>query len=148
MDLKSSTSSISVSSIFRSRTSVLAASCMMICEQHRCLPLSLAGRIAAAFYADTRIMKALDRGNNGSVFSEFCSNTSQHFLFSRDPAYVSTFDEFILSIQFRDSRTADRQQHYMIYINSPSEGTFFGERFDMNSTRTSLTVQLINTRPM
>ena len=148
MVLESKTSSISVSSIFRSRTSVLAASCMMIREQHCCVPLSRAGQFAAASYADMTIMETLDRGNIMSVFSKSCSNTSQHFLFSRDPAYVSNFDDFIRPFQFRDSRSTYRQQPDMIYHDSPSEGTFFGERFYMNSTRTSLAVHLIKTRPM
>ena len=109
------------------------------------LPLSLAGRYAAVFHADMENLTTLDRENNGRVFSDFISNTSQHFLFSRDPAYVSTFDDFILSFQSRNSRTT--HQHVMISYNSQSEGTFCGERVAMNSTRSSLTVQLINTRP-
>ena len=83
----------------------------------------------------------VDRGTYGSAFSEFVANTSQHFLFSRDPAFVSSSNDFLLSFQ------SHTRKIMIPFTCDPSENTSKKERVDMNSTRSSLIVDLVNGVP-
>ena len=112
--------------IFRRRNGILTAYCTT-------MPL-----YADTCPADMTTTNMVDRGTYRSVFSEFNINTSQHFLFSRDPAFVSSSNDFFLSFQSHPSKIM------ILSTCVPSENTLLKERVDMNSTRSSLIVDLVN----
>ena len=73
------------------------------------------------------------------------SNISQDFLFSRDPVFNSPSNDFFLSFQSHSRNTDMQNQGFQTY--DPSENTILKEYVDMNFSRPSLSVDLIDEVP-